>query len=143
MHKTAKIFVISILLVLLVGQGYVFAKKCPEETEVPLAKAMNPGFSDMYKKCDIVVIAEMSAPSAEFYPFSIPYDHTVFEVVPPGFPYVGGKVHYHVIVPNEDAELVFQLKRGELVKLHGSVNILRYMQLRKTVFFTYKIEKMP
>ncbi|MGE0448521.1 MAG: hypothetical protein AB7Q29_02960 [Vicinamibacterales bacterium] len=95
---------------------------------MPLAKAMNPSFIGDFKGCDIVVEAtflQVGTPQG----FKLGgYDvkkNTTFQVLEPGgtpqtLPFSKEGAGTFVGVPKADAQILFELKKGDRLLLRGA-----------------------
>lgn len=121
-------WLLAIAVSLLVSVPLIGNTECPSEP-VPFAKVVNPAFVADYEKCTVITEVQfLAAGPSEGWAFAaIPKEvrkgRTAFrvlapgEVEPTGGPF--GTVLPHVFVEKSAADLVFELKRGDLIAMKG------------------------
>ena len=102
-------------------------------TEVAYAKVVNPAYARDYIGADIITEVEFySAGKARNEATKIPKGHVVFQVIPIGgspkdAPFGGGQLGDYVFIPKDKSDIIFDLKRGDKIRLRGGTRVQKYI----------------
>ena len=113
--------------------------KLPAGTEVPFAKVMDPTFASDYIGWDISTVAEFVANGLGVWALDYPMNgKVVFRCRPPGStdvrnPLSGLVTGNFVVLPKDKSDLIFTLKPGDLIKLHGGTYVSQWRSSMPTV----------
>lgn len=101
-------------------------------TEVEFKKMMNLAFAKEYIDADVITNVEFydANPNRMEY-LKIPKGHLAFQVLPlNGTPKAnalgGGEGGYHVFIPKDLGAIVFDLKKGDKIKLRGGTYVTKF-----------------
>jgi hypothetical protein len=118
--------IITIFLISAIWATTINSTDCPEPKEVPFQKLMNPTFAKDYQLCPIPTKAEFFSadrPKAWTYPPKVK-NQVVFQCVAQGdqgkaMPLSGEVTGEFIVLPKDKSDLVFELKKGDKVKITG------------------------
>ncbi len=121
MQKILQLFLLALICITTIN-----ATDCPEPKDAPFKKVMNTAFAEDYQKCPTVIHAQFFSserPKAWMFPAKV-NNLVVFQCVaigedPKSMPLSGELTGEFIAIPKDKSDLIFELKKGDKVKITG------------------------